>query len=131
MKFCTLHLSRGHAGNWGATDSASNRFPPLTLFSDSFRVSQNLNHAQSISKPFFCLPLLFPLCTVPCKNILASPADLDTRPNQFILRSFTMVDKMLTKGPIAYMILSLTASMVVRYLHGLPTSAAHESDIWA
>jgi len=41
-----------------------------------------------------------------------------------------MVDKMSPKGPMAYMILSLPASLVVWYLHGLPTSAAHESDIW-
>ena len=111
MKFCTLHLSRSHDDHWGATDSANRarcnwpqllRCPcqrsfclfffsgeankitaslQLTLFSDSFRVSQNLNPVKSkmlFSQPFLCLPLLFPLCTVPCKIILASPAHLDT-----------------------------------------------------
>ena len=80
MKFCTLHLSRSHDDHWGATDSAAVSLQ-LTLFSDSFRVSQNLNPVQSnmlFSQLFFCLPLLFPLCTVPCKIILASLADFDT-----------------------------------------------------
>ena len=32
-----------------------------------------------------------PPCTVPCKMVLASPADLDTCPNHFNLRFFTVV----------------------------------------
>ena len=39
----------------------------------------------------FCRPLFLPPCTVPCKIVLASPDDLDTCPNHFNLRFFTVV----------------------------------------
>ena len=58
----------------------------LILLSDSPRASQNLNPVHSeilFSQRFFCLPLLFPPCNVPCKIVLASPADLGTCPNHF------------------------------------------------
>ena len=58
----------------------------LILLSDSPRASQNLNLVHSeilFSQRFFCLPLLLPPCTVPCKIVLASPADLGTCPNHF------------------------------------------------
>ena len=58
----------------------------LILLSHSPRASQNLNPVHSeilFSQRFFCLPLLFPPCTVPCKIALASPADLGTCPNHF------------------------------------------------
>ena len=58
----------------------------LILLSDSPRASQNLNPVHSeilFSRRFFCLPLLLSPCTVPCKIVLASPADLGTCPNHF------------------------------------------------
>ena len=50
-------------------------------------------HSETLfSQCFFCQPLLLPPCTVPCKIVLASPADLDTCPNHFHLRFFTVVN---------------------------------------
>ena len=58
----------------------------LILLSHSPGVSQNLNPVHSeilFSQRFYCLPLLLPRCTVPCKMVLASPADLGICPNHF------------------------------------------------
>ena len=74
--------ARGY--DWILVDSIGQ--PSLILLSDSPRASQNLNPVHSeilFSQRFFCLPLLLPPCTVPCKIVLASPADLGTCPNHF------------------------------------------------
>ena len=39
---------------------------------------------------FFCWPLLLLPCTVPCKIVLANPADLDTCPNHFNTTVYTL-----------------------------------------
>ena len=91
--YCTLHLSRSRGDRWGATDIATLSLH-LILFSASLRALQNLSPAHSkilFSQRFFCRPLLLPPCTAPCKIVLASPADLETCPNDFNLRFFTMV----------------------------------------
>ena len=87
---CTLHLSCSHGDRWGATDIATLSLH-LILFSASLRALQNFNPVYAeilLSQRFFCRPLLLPPCTVPCKIVSASPADLDTRPNHFNLRFF-------------------------------------------
>ena len=69
--------------------------------------SQNFNPVHSemlFLQRFFCRPLLFPPCTIPCKIVLASPAYLDTFPTHFFLRFFTVV-KTLSQGPMACLIL--------------------------
>ena len=78
---------------WGATDVATLSLH-FILFSASLTASQNFNHVHSamfFSQRFFWRPLFAPPCTVPCKIVLASPDDLDTCPNHFNLRFFTVV----------------------------------------
>ena len=53
-----------------------------------------------------------PPYTVPCRIVWASPADLSTYPNHFNLRFVTIV-KLLLWDPMACLILSLTASLVM------------------
>ena len=67
----------------------------LILFSASLRALQNLNPAHSeilFSQRFFCRPLLLLPRTVPCKIVLTNPPDLETCPNHFNLRFFTVVN---------------------------------------
>ena len=55
----------------------------LILFPASLRASQNFNPVHSemlFSQLFFCGPLLLPPCTIPCKIVFASLADLATWP---------------------------------------------------
>ena len=80
---------------WGATDVA-NISLHFVLFSASLTAWQNFNPVHSamlFSQRFFCRSLLLPpyMYTVPCKIVLASPDDLDTCPNHFNLRFFTVV----------------------------------------
>ena len=109
---------------WGATDVASLPFH-FILFSASLTASQNCNPVHSaklFSQHFFCRSLLLPPCTVPYKIVLASPDDLDTCPNvHFNLRFFTVV-KISSYGPMAWLILSLTASLVMWSLYEMPSS---------
>ena len=117
---CTYPVVMVNVGHHGH----SNPFPPLILFSASLRALQNLNPVHSeilFSQRFFCRPLLLPPCTVPCKIVLASRADLDTCPNHFTLRFFTVV-KISLKGPMACLILSLTAWSVMWSLYEMPSS---------
>ena len=110
----TCYLSHSHGDRWGATDIATLSLH-LILFSASLRALQNFNPVHSeilFSQRFFCLPLLLPPCTVPCRIVLESPDDLDTCPNHFNLRFFTVV-KISSQGPMACLILSLTASLVM------------------
>ena len=78
--------------------------------------------------PFFSL-----LALVPCKIVLASPDDLDTCPNHFYLRFYTVVKISLSWGPMAYLILSVAASLVMWSLYERPSSmfpkASHLSDL--
>ena len=104
-----LHLSRSLVDRWDDTDDLA------TSSLHSSRLSAFLMAAYSVmpvhsgmlsSRLFFCLPLLLPPCTVPCRIVLASPADLVTCPYHFSLRLFTVV-KMFV-GP-----------------NGLPSSVSH------
>ena len=94
-----LHLSRSQwpLGRHGH----SNPLPPFDfVFSFSYGV-ENLNPVHSeilFSQCFFCRPLFLPPCTVPCKIVLASPDDLDTCPNHFNLRFFTVVKGAMSAG---------------------------------
>ena len=74
---------------WGATDGLA------TSSLHSSRLSVSLMAAPSVmpvhsgmlsSHLFFCLPLLRPPCTVPCRIVLASPEDLVMCPYHFSLR---------------------------------------------
>ena len=108
---------------WGATDVAT-LSPQFILLSASLTAWQNFNPVHSamlFSRRFFCRPLLLPPCTVPCKIVLASPDDLDTCPNHFNLRFFTVV-KISSQGPMACLILTLTASLVMWSLYEMPSS---------
>ena len=99
-------------------------FLHLILSSTSLRALQNFHPVHSeilFSQRFYCRPLLLPPCTVPCKIVLASPDDLDTCPNHFNLRFFTVV-KISSWGPMACLILSLTASLVMWSLYEMPSS---------
>ena len=107
-------LFYGVWSRWGATDVATLSLH-FILFSASLTAWQNFNPvllAMLFSQRFFCRPLLLPPCTLPCKIVLASPDDLDTCPNHLNLRFFTVV-KISSQGPMACLILSLTASLVM------------------
>ena len=120
---CTLHLSRSHSDRWGSTDLATLSLH-LILFSASLRALHNFKPVHSeilLSQRFFCGPLLLPLCTVPYEIVLASTADLDTCLNHFNLHLFTMV-KISSWGPMACLILYLTASLVMWSLYEMPNS---------
>ena len=134
---CTLHLSCSHGDRWGCTD-----LPTLSLhwilFSASlsegvatFHPSPLRNYSPndaSFVGPFFSL-----LAQVPCKIVLASPDDLDTCPNHFYLRFYTVVKISLSWGPMAYLVLSVAASLVMWSLYERPSSmfpkASHLSDL--
>ena len=107
-----LHLSRSLVDRWGDTDDLA------TSSLHSSRLSAVLMAAYSVMpvhsgmlspRLFFCLPLLLPPCTVPCRIVVASPADLVTCPYHFNLRLFTVV-KMSSWGPMACRILFRTCS---------------------
>ena len=63
-----------------------------------------------------------PPCTdILCKIVLASLMIRDTCPNHLNLRFFTVVN-MLSQGPMACLVLSLTASLVMWCLNEMPSS---------
>ena len=108
-----------------------NPLPPF-LFSASLTESQNFNPLHSailFSQRFFCRSLLLPPCTFPCKIVLASPDDLDTCPNHFTLRFFTLLN-ISSLGSMACLILSLTASLVMWSLYEMPSSFLKISSQW-
>ena len=113
-----LHLSRSLVDLWGATDDLA------TSSLHTSRLSAFLMAAYSVMPVhsgmlsfhlFFCLPLLLPLCTVPCTIVLASPIDLVTGPYHFSLRLFTVV-KRSSWGPMACRVLFRTSSLEMRSL---------------
>ena len=87
----TLPLSHSHGDRWCATNPATLSLH-LILFSTSLSVLQNCRLRDIIFPMLLLLPLLLPPCTVPCKIVLVSPADLDTCPNHIHLHFFTVVD---------------------------------------
>ena len=79
LAFTSLHLSHSLFDRWGTKDDRATTVLHSSLFSAFRRASPNLNPVHSVmlsSHLFFCLPLLLPPCTVPCRIIFASPVDL-------------------------------------------------------
>ena len=102
-----LHLSRSLVDRWGATDDlATSSFHSSRLSAFLLAVYRVMPvHSGMLSSHlFFCLPLLLPPCSVPCRIVLASPVDLVTCPYHFSLRRFTVV-KRSSWGPMAFYIL--------------------------
>ena len=90
----SLHLSHSLVDRWGTKDDRATTVLHSSLFSAFRRASPSFNPVHSVtlsSHIFFCLPLLFPPCTVPCRIIFASPVDLVLCPYHLSLRFFTMV----------------------------------------
>ena len=69
-------------------------------------------HSSKLSSHlFFCLPLfLFPF-TVPCRNVITKPEDLQTWPNHLSFRFFTWV-RSSSYSPMAAWIFLRTTSLV-------------------
>ena len=89
-----LHLSCSLVDCWGATDdlaTSSLHSSHLSAFLMALPSVMPVHSGMLSSHLFFCLPLLRPPCTVPCRIVLASPVDLVTCPYHFSLRRFTMV----------------------------------------
>ena len=92
--FTSLHLSHSLFDRWGTKDDRATTVLHSSLFSAFRRASPNFNpvHAVMLSSHlFFCLPLLLPPCTVPCRIIFASPVDLVLCPYHLSFRFFTVV----------------------------------------
>ena len=109
-----LHLSCSLPDLWGTAVDFTTNFLHSSRFS-AFRSMLFLSrpiHSSVHSHRFLCLPLRLPLCTVPCRIVLASPDDLVTCPYHFSLCLFTEVRRS-SYGPMAFPILVFTSSLVV------------------
>ena len=84
-----LHLSCSLADLLGTAVDFTTNFLHSSRFS-AFRSMLFLSRPIP-SHRFLCLPLRLPLCTVPCRIVLASPDDLVTCPYHFSLCLFTEV----------------------------------------
>ena len=87
------HLSLSLVDRWGTKDDRATVLHS-SLFSAFRRASPNFDPVHSVtlsSHLFFCLPLLLPPCTAPCRIIFASPVDLVLCPYHLSLRFFTVV----------------------------------------
>ena len=92
--FTSLHLSLSLVDRWGTKDDRATTVLHSSLLSAFRRASPNFNPVHSdtlFSHLLFCLPLLLPPCTVPCRIIFASPVDLVLCPYHLSLRFFTVV----------------------------------------
>ena len=81
---------------WGATDdlaASSIHSSRLSVFLVAAPSVMPVHSGMLSSHLFFCLPLLRPPCTVPCRIVLASPEDLVMCPYHFSLRLFTVVKR--------------------------------------
>ena len=84
----SLHLSHSLFDRWGTKDDRATTVLHSSLFSAFRRASPNFNLVHSVmlsSHLFFCLPLLLPPCTVPCRIIFASPVDFVPIPEYILL----------------------------------------------
>ena len=102
-----LHLSRSLVDLWCATDdlaTSSLHSSRLAAFLMAAPIVMLVHSGMLFSHLFFCLPLLLPPCTVPCRVVLASLVDLVTCPYHFSLRPFTVV-KRSSWGPMACRVL--------------------------
>ena len=94
LHFTSLHLSHSLFDRWGTKDDRATTVLHSSLSSAFRRASPNFNPVHSVmlsSHLFFCLPLLLPPCTVPCRIIFASPVDLVLCPYHLSFRFFTVV----------------------------------------
>ena len=76
--YLLTYLSLSLVDRWGTKDDRATTVLHSSLFSAFRRASPNFNPVHSVtlsSHLFFCLPLLLPPCTVPCRIIFASPVD--------------------------------------------------------
>ena len=94
LHFTSLHLSHSLFDRWGTKEDRATTVLHSSLFSAFRRASPYFNPVHSVmlsSHLFFCLPLLLPPCTVPCRIIFASPVDLVLCPYRLSFRFFTVV----------------------------------------
>ena len=85
----SLHLTLSLVDRWGTKDDWATTFLRSSLFSAFRRASPNFKPVHSVtlsSLLFFCLPILLPPCTVPCRIMFASPVDLVMCPFHLSLR---------------------------------------------
>ena len=90
------HSSRSLNDRWCIKDDRATTFLHSSLSSAFRKASTNPNPVNSdilSSHLFFCLPVLLPSCTVPCRIIFASPLDLVKCPYHLNLRFLTVVIK--------------------------------------
>ena len=88
---------------WDATDdlaTSSLHSSRLSVFLMAAPSVMPVHSGMLSSHLFFCLLLLRPPCTVPCRIVLASPEDLVMCPYHFSLCLFTVV-KRSSWGPMA------------------------------
>ena len=113
-RFIISSQSLNLGGRWGTTDDvATIPFHP-SLSSAALRESPNPIPVHSLmlsSHLFFCLLLLFPPFTVPCRIVFAMPEDLEMWPYHLSFRFFTMV-RGSSCTPVAFCILLRTSSFV-------------------
>ena len=96
---------------WGVTDdlaTSSLHSSHLSAFLMAAPSVMPVHSGMLSSHLFFCLPLLHPPCTVPCRIVLASPEDLVMCPYHFSLHRFTVV-KRSSWGPMAKKTQALSA----------------------
>ena len=94
LHFTSLDLSHSLVDRWGTKDDRATTVLHSSLFSAFRRASPNFNPVHSVtlsSYLFFCLPLLLPPCTVPCRIIFASPVGLVLCLYHLSFRFFTVV----------------------------------------
>ena len=113
------HHSFNREGRWGTTYDFATTFLHFSLFSTALWDLPNSRPVHSLmlsSYLFPCLPCLLPPFTVPCKMVLARPDERETWLYHCSLRLFPIVRRS-SCGPIAYLILARTSSMVTRSLY--------------
>ena len=108
------HLSLTREGRSGTAHDFTTSFLHFPLFSTAFWDLANSRPLHSLllsSLLFLYLPCLLHLFTVPCKVVLARPAERETCPYHCSLRLFTIVRRS-SCGPIACWILAWTSWLV-------------------
>ena len=108
-----MHLSRSHGDRWGATDIAT-LFLHLILFAASLRALQNLN-PSFVGPCFSLLALLLVQFSWQALLILIYAQTTLTCVSLLWLRYHR-------RGPMAFLVLFLTASLMMWSLYGMPSS---------
>ena len=112
--YLILSQSLNLGGCRGTTDDIATIPFHHSLCSAALRESPNPIPVQSLmlfSHLFFCLPLLLPPFTVPCRIVFAMPEDLEMRPYHLSFCFFTTVRRS-SCTPVAFWILLRTSSFV-------------------